>query len=192
MNRLSRYGRREYPLLAYCTLAATLLLVSACSTVGTNGAGTTLAAPAVPIDLPRWSAKGKVSFSREDETEAARFHWRRTDPQTDIITLSGPFSLRSQIIERSDDTVLWRDGEQVQLLSQLNPDSPVSAALASLPHESMGSWLLGASATEQEWQVDVTAWQATPPWSAPAKVTIRGAGMEIKVFISQWEFSPLP
>jgi len=160
--------------------------------VGTNSADIKPAAPAVPTDLPRWSAKGKVSFALKEETETARFQWRRTDSETDAITLSGPFSLRNQIIERSDDTVLWRDGEQVQLLSQLTPDSPVTAALVSLPHKSMGSWLLGASADEQDWQVDVTAWQAAPPWSAPAKVTIRGAGMEIKVIISQWEFSPLP
>ena len=146
----------------------------------------------MPTDLPRWSAKGKVSFSLGDETEAARFQWRRSDSQTDVVTLSGPFSLRSQIVERRGDTVLWRDGEQVQLLSQLNPDSPVTAALVSLPYESMGSWLLGASADGQEWQAVVTAWQSAPPWSAPAKVTIRSAGMEIKVIISQWEFSPLP
>ncbi len=192
MSCLSRHRRRKYPLLACCALVATLVLASACSTVGTNSADIKPAAPAVPTDLPRWSAKGKVSFALKEETETARFQWRRTDSETDAITLSGPFSLRNQIIERSDDTVLWRDGEQVQLLSQLTPDSPVTAALVSLPHKSMGSWLLGASADEQDWQVDVTAWQAAPPWSAPAKVTIRGAGMEIKVIISQWEFSPLP
>lgn len=192
MTRLSRYRRREYPVLACYALAAALLLISGCSTVGSDRADTKPAANAVPTDLPRWSAKGKVSFSLGDETEAARFQWRRSDSQTDVVTLSGPFSLRSQIVERRGDTVLWRDGEQVQLLSQLNPDSPVTAALVSLPYESMGSWLLGASADEQEWQVVVTAWQSAPPWSAPAKVTIRSAGMEIKVIISQWEFSPLP
>lgn len=192
MIRLSRYRHREYPHLACYALAAALVLVSGCSTVNTEVAETKPAAPAVPTDLPSWTAKGKVSFSHQEETEAARFQWRRTDSQTDVITLSGPFSLRQQIIERKNDVVLWRDGEQVQLLSQLNPDSPVTAALVSLPHESMGSWLLGASAKEQAWQVDVTAWQSAPPWSAPAKVTIRGAGMEIKVIISQWEFSPLP
>ena len=192
MTHLSRYRRREYLLLACYALAATLLLVTGCATVDIDGTDAKPAGPAVPTDLPSWSAKGKVSFSLGEETETARFQWLRTDLQTDVITLSGPFSLKSQIIERRDDIVLWQDGEQVQLLSQLNPDSPVTAALVSLPHESMGSWLLGAGAEEQEWRVDVTAWQSAPPWNAPAKVTIRGAGMEIKVVISQWEFSPLP
>ena len=192
MTRLSRYRRREYPVLACYALAAALLLISGCATVGSDRADTKPAANAVPTDLPRWSARGKVSFSLVDETEAARFQWRRSDSQTDVVTLSGPFSLRSQIVERRGDTVLWRDGEKVQLLSQLNPDSPITAALVSLPYESMGSWLLGASADGQEWQAVVTAWQSAPPWSAPAKVTIRSAGMEIKVIISQWEFSPLP
>ena len=42
------------------------------------------------------------------------------------------------------------------------------------------------------WGVEVTEWQAVPPWQAPSRVTIRGTGLEIKVIISQWEFSPAP
>jgi outer membrane biogenesis lipoprotein LolB len=139
-----------------------------------------------------WDASGKASFTYLKEVDTARFHWRRQGPEQDLITLSGPFSLNSQTIERRDDELLWRDGEQVRPLSDLAPDSAALAALTAIPPESLGRWLLGAQPDSSVWEVDVTEWRAAPPWQAPSRVTIRGTGMEIKVIISQWEFSPAP
>jgi outer membrane biogenesis lipoprotein LolB len=148
--------------------------------------------PRVPTDLDLWDASGKASFTYLKEVDTARFHWRRHGSEQDLITLSGPFSLNSQTIERRDDELLWRDGEQVRPLSDLAPDSAALAALTAIPPESLGRWLLGAQPDSSVWEVDVTEWRAAPPWQAPSRVTIRGTGMEIKVIISQWEFSPAP
>ena len=148
--------------------------------------------PRVPGGLVDWEAKGKASFSHQGVTETARFHWARSTPQNDAITVSGPFSMNRQTIERWDDQLIWRDGEQVRPLSDLDPDSPAITALTAIPPEKLGHWLLGAEPDSSVWGVEVTEWQAVPPWQAPSRVTIRGTGLEIKVIISQWEFSPAP
>ena len=148
--------------------------------------------PRVPGGLVDWEAKGKASFTHQGVTETARFHWARSTPQSDAITVSGPFSMNRQTIERWDNQLIWRDGEQVRPLSDLDPDSPAITALTTIPPETLGHWLLGAEPDSPVWGVEVTEWQAVPPWQAPSRVTIRGTGLEIKVIISQWEFSPAP
>ena len=148
--------------------------------------------PRVPGGLVKWEAKGKASFTHQGATETARFHWARSTPQNDAITVSGPFSVNRQTIERWDDQLIWRDGEQVRPLSDLDPDSPAITALTAIPPETLGRWLLGAQPDSSVWGVEVTEWQTVAPWQAPSRVTIRGTGLEIKVVISQWEFSLAP
>ena len=148
--------------------------------------------PRVPGGLVKWEAKGKASFTHQGATETARFHWARSTPQNDAITVSGPFSVNRQTIERWDDQLIWRDGEQVRPLSDLDADSPAITALTAIPPETLGRWLLGAQPDSSVWGVEVTEWQTVAPWQAPSRVTIRGTGLEIKVVISQWEFSLAP
>ena len=179
-------------LLAPCCVLLSVLLVTGCTGVREEVDSITPDKSRVPTDLELWDASGKASFTYMGEVDTARFHWRRRGSEQDVITLSGPFSLNSQTIERRDDQLLWRDGEQVRPLADLDPDSPALTALTAVPPEALGRWLLGAQPDSSDWEVDVTEWQAAPPWQAPSRVTIRGTGMEIKVIISQWEFSPAP
>ena len=179
-------------LLAPCCVLLSVLLVTGCTGVREEVDSITPDESRVPTDLELWDASGKASFTYMGEVDTARFHWRRRGSEQDVITLSGPFSLNSQTIEWRDDQLLWRDGEQVRPLADLDPDSPALTALTAVPPEALGRWLLGAQLDSSDWEVDVTEWQAAPPWQAPARVTIRGTGMEIKVIISQWEFSPAP
>ena len=179
-------------LLAPCCVLLSVLLVTGCTGVREEVDSITPDKSRVPTDLELWDASGKASFTYMGEVDTARFHWRRRGSEQDVITLSGPFSLNSQTIERRDDQLLWRDGEEVRPLADLDPDSPALTALTAVPPEALGRWLLGAQPDSSDWEVDVTEWQAAPPWQAPSRVTIRGTGMEIKVIISQWEFSPAP
>lgn len=172
-------------------LLLSVLLVAGCAAVHQDSSVSALM-PRVPTDLALWDASGKASFTYLKEVDTARFRWRRRGSEQDLITLSGPFSLNSQTLARQDDTLLWRDGKQIRPLSDLDPDSPALAALTAIPPESLGSWLLGAQPDSSVWDVVVTEWQSAPPWQAPSRVTISGSGMEIKVIISQWEFSPAP
>ena len=146
--------------------------------------------PKTPDDLVDWTAEGKASFTYQGVTEAVRFYWARRTLQDDIITLSGPFSMNRQTIERRDDQLTWRDGDQNRPLSHLGPDLPALTALAAIPPEALGRWLLGAKSDSLGWDIDVSEWQAAPPWQAPSRVMIRGSGIKIKVIISRWEFSP--
>ena len=188
----ARRAAYRHGLLAPCCVLLSVLLVTGCTGVRQEGDSTTPNESRVPTDIDLWDASGKASFTYMGEVDTARFHWRRRGSEQDAITLSGPFSLNSQTIERRDDVLLWRDGEQVRPLADLDPDSPALTALTAVPPEALGRWLLGAQPDSSDWEVDVTEWQAAPPWQAPARVTIRGTGMEIKVIISQWEFSPAP
>ena len=188
----SRRAGHGPKLLAPCCVLLSVLLVTGCTGVREEGDSTTPDESRVRTDLELWDASGKASFTYMGEVDTARFHWRRRGSEQDVITLSGPFSLNSQTIERRDDQLLWRDGEQVRPLADLDPDSAALTALTAVPPEALGRWLLGAQPDSSDWEVDVTEWQAAPPWQAPARVTIRGTGMEIKVIISQWEFSPAP
>ena len=177
---------------AWLWIGLTILISAGCASIDQKGKEPAETLPRAPNDLVGWAAKGKASFSYQGVTETARFHWARSTLENDAITLSGPFSINRQTIERWDDQLIWRDGEQVRPLSDLDPDSPALTALTAIPPEALGRWLLGAQPDSAAWVVDVTEWQAIPPWQAPTRVTIRRTGLEIKVIISQWEFSPAP
>ena len=177
---------------AWLWIGLAALLTTSCASNDPKSEESVQTLPRVPGGLVDWEAKGKASFTHQGVTETARFHWARSTPQSDAITVSGPFSMNRQTIERWDDQLTWRDGEQVRPLSDLDPDSPAITALTTIPPETLGHWLLGAEPDSSVWRVEVTEWQAVPPWQAPSRVTIRGTGLEIKVIISQWEFSPAP
>jgi outer membrane biogenesis lipoprotein LolB len=177
---------------AWLWIGLTILISAGCASIDQKGEEPAETLPRAPNDLVGWAAKGKASFSYQGVTETARFHWARSTLESDAITLSGPFSINRQTIERWDDQLIWRDGEQVRPMSDLDPDSPALTALTAIPPEALGRWLLGAQPDSAAWVVDVTEWQAIPPWQAPTRVTIRRTGLEIKVIISQWEFSLAP
>lgn len=177
---------------AWLRIGLAALLTTSCASTDPKSEEPVETLPRVPGSLVDWEAKGKASFTHQGVTETARFHWARSTPQEDVVTVSGPFSMNRQTIERQDDALIWRDGEQVRSLSDLDPSSPALTTLTAIPPEALGNWLLGAQTDSDVWEVNVTEWQAASPWQAPSRVTIRGTGIEIKVIISQWEFSPAP
>ena len=191
IQRPSSSGRSR-SVTAWCCIGLTALVATGCANLDPKGEEPAERLPKAPHDLVDWEAKGKASVTYQGVTEAARFHWVRSPLQNDTITLSGPFSMNRQTIERRDDRLIWRDGDQVRPLSDLDSDSPALTALTAIPPETLGGWLLGAQPDLSDWEVNVTEWRAAPPWQAPSRVTIRGTGMEIKVIISRWEFSPAP
>ena len=191
IQRPSSSGRGRY-VTAWCCTGLAVLIATGCASIDPKGKGPAETLPRAPHDLVDWEAKGKASFTYQGMTEAVRFSWVRSTPQNDDITLSGPLSMNSQTIERRDDQLIWRDRDQGRPLSDLGPGSPALTALTAIPPEALGRWLLGAKSDSLAWEVDASEWQAAPPWQAPSRVTIRGSGIEIKVIISRWEFSPAP
>lgn len=146
--------------------------------------------PLPPMDLDRWQASGKASFASNDAAETARFLWQRTTADTENITLKGPFSLNAVTLLRQDGELWWQQEGKLRSLSDLEGATALTQALTSLPSDALGNWLLGYPPQGGNWHVTVSEWQQVPPWRAPARVTIQGAGIEIKVIISQWELSP--
>ena len=191
IQRPSSSGRGRY-VTAWCCIGLAVLIATGCASIDPKGKEPAETLPRAPHDLVDWEAKGKASFTYQGMTEAARFSWVRSTPQNDDITLSGPLSMNSQTIERRDDQLIWRDRDQGRPLSDLGPGSAALTALTAIPPEALGRWLLGAKSDSLAWEVDASEWQAAPPWRAPSRVTIRGSGIEIKVIISRWEFSPAP
>ena len=191
IQRPSSSGR-GHSVTAWCCIGLTALITTGCASIDSKSEQPAETLPRAPDNLVDWEAKGKAAFTYQGVTEAARFHWARSTPQNDVVALSGPFSMNRQTIERRDDQLLWRAGDELRPLSDLDPNSPALTALTAVPPEALGRWLLGAKSGSADWEVDVTEWQATPPWQAPSRVTIRRTGIEIKVIISQWEFSPAP
>jgi outer membrane biogenesis lipoprotein LolB len=119
------------------------LLTTSCASNDPKSEERVQTLPRVPGGLVDWEAKGKASFSHQGVTETARFHWARSTPQNDAITVSGPFSMNRQTIERWDDQLIWRDGEQVRPLSDLDPASPAITALTAIPPETAGALVTG-------------------------------------------------
>ena len=191
IQRLSSTGRGRY-VIAWLWIGLTALISTGCASFDPKSEDPVEALSRAPDDLVDWTAKGKASFTYQGVTEAARFYWARSTLQDDAITLSGPFSMNRQTIERRGDQLIWRDGDQIRPLSDVAPDSPALTALTAIPPDALGRWLLGAQSDSLEWEVDASEWQAAPPWQAPSRVIIRGSGIEIKVIISRWEFSPAP
>ena len=170
-------------------VALILMLVSACTTVDTDES---LEAPIVPMHLEAWEARGKAAVTLGTETETVRFIWQRFDEETETITLSGPLSMNRQIITRRGKAFYQADGSARRPAAPSSENPALSAALNRLPPESLGIWLLGHGPTGGDWTVTVDEWQFTPPWRTPARVTIHGSGIDIRVMISQWGFNPLP
>ena len=191
IQSLSSTGRGRY-VTAWLWIGLTALISTGCARFDPKSEEPVEALSRAPNDLVDWTAKGKASFTYQGVTEAARFYWARSTLQDDAITLSGPFSMNRQTIERRDDQLIWRDGDQIRPLSDLGLDSPALTALTAIPPEALGRWLLGDQSDSLAWEVDVSEWRAAPPWQAPSRVTISGSGIEIKVIISRWEFSPAP
>ena len=191
IQHLRSTGRGRY-VTALLWVGVIALITKGCASIDPRGEKPAETLPRAPGDLVNWTAKGKASFTYQGVAEAARFYWARSTLQEDTITLSGPFAINRQTIDRRDDQIIWRDGDQIRPLSDLDPDSSALTAVTAIPPEALGSWLLGAQSDSLAWEVDVSEWQAAPPWRAPSQVTIRGNGIEIKVIISQWEFSPAP
>lgn len=178
--------RRLVQLLVCITAALSL----GCATPPANDDADLSTLSMAPRDLGRWQASGKASFRYEDEAETARFLWQRTAADAEIITLKGPFSLNHVTLLRQDGDLWWQHEGQLKPLSGLEGAPTLTKALQSLPGEYMGDWLLGYLPEGGDWQVTIREWQRVPPWRAPARVTIVSGGIEIKVIISQWEFSP--
>ena len=191
IQRLRSTGLGRY-VTAWLWTGVIAIITTGCTSVNRKGEEPAGTLPRAPDDLVDWTARGKASFTYQGVAEAARFYWARSTLKDDVITLSGPFSINRQTIARRDDQLIWRDGDQTRPLSDLGPDSPALTALTAIPPEALGSWLLGAQSDSLAWEVDVSGWQAAPPWLAPSQLKIRGSGIEIKVIISQWEFSPVP
>ena len=189
IQSLSSAGRGRY-VTAWLWFGLTALISTGCASFDPKSEDPVEVLSRAPDDLVDWTAKGKASFTYQGVTEAARFYWARSTPQDDAIILSGPFSMNRQTIERRDDQLIWRDGDQIRPLSEVAPDSPALTALTAIPPEALGRWLLGAQSDSLAWEVEASEWQAVPPWQAPSRVTIRGSDIEIKVIISRWEFSP--
>ena len=175
-------------LLSRPGLALVIVLASACTTVDKEKAPE---APIVPVDLEAWEARGKGAVTMGFETETVRFVWQRTNHETETITLSGPLSMNRQIIERRGTALYQADGNALRPLINTSETSALSSALNKLPLESLGTWLLGYGPTGGDWTVEVDEWQSSAPWRTPARVTIQGSGIDIRVMISQWGFNPL-
>ena len=169
--------------------ALVIMLASACTTVDRYESPE---APLTPKHLEAWEARGNAAVTLGTETETVRFTWQRLDARTETITLSGPLSMNRQMIERRGGALYQADGSPLQPQAHNVETSALSAALNRLPLESLGAWLLGHGPTSGDWTVEVNEWQFTPPWRTPARVTIKGSGINIRVMISQWEFNPLP
>jgi len=176
-------------LLSRPGLALVIMLASACTTVDRDEAPE---APIVPVDLEAWEARGKAAVTLGSETETVRFLWQRINEETETITLSGPLAINRQIIERRGAALYQVDGSTLRPLVSNNETSALYAVLDRLPPESLGTWLLGYGPPGGDWTVEVDEWQFTPPWRTPARVTIQGSGIDIRVMISQWGFNPLP
>jgi len=145
-----------------------------------------------PADIYSWEARGKVAVTIDSRAETARFVWLRQNPQTDVITLSGPIAMKQATLERRGGTFLRQHGESLQPIGLNASADPLAMALKALPPGSIGNWLLGHASDSDEWQVDVAEWQNSTLWRAPKRVIIRGADLEIRVIISQWAFEPIP
>ena len=175
-------------LLSRPGVALLIIFTSACTTVDR---GESLEAPIVPIQLEAWEARGKAAVTLGTETETVRFIWQRFNEETETITLSGPLSMNRQVIKRRGKAFYQADGSALRPAAPNSGNPALSAALNRLPAESLGTWLLGHAPTGGDWSVKVDEWQFTPPWRTPARVTIQGSDIDIRVMISQWGFNPL-
>ena len=160
IQRPSSSGR-GHSVTAWSCIGLTVFIATGCASIDSKSEEPAETLPRAPDNLVDWEAKGKAAFTYQGVTEAARFHWARSTPQNDVVALSGPFSMNRQTVERRDDQLIWRDGEQVRPLSDLDPDSPAVTALATIPPETLGRWLLGDQPDSSDWEVDVTEWQAS-------------------------------
>lgn len=166
------------------------LILAGCSTHPTTPDLDALPPP--PADLSPWQASGKLAIRSEQESETARFIWRRPHPGEDDFTLSGPLAINSIHLKREGSEIFTLiSGEKRPIQESI--DSPTwLSILAQLSGEDLGSWLLGAAPTTADWHVVAEDWRSQPPWRLPSRVTIDGSGYEIRIIISEWDITATP
>jgi outer membrane biogenesis lipoprotein LolB len=140
-----------------------------------------------PADLSPWMAAGKLAVTADGETNTASFEWRRHDPSRDTITVSGPFSMNRQVMEREGSRLTWQDGGDPRSLSEVTALPPTLRLLAMRNPEIIGQWLLGYSGGAEGWQIDVVTWQTVSPWILPKQLTVVGPELSLKLVVATWE-----
>lgn len=140
-----------------------------------------------PADLSPWIATGKLAVTAEGETSTARFEWRRHNLNHDTITVSGPFSINRQIMERHGDSLVWRDGDKTRPLSEISTLGSPLRFLAAQQPEVIGQWLLGYPGNSEVLQLEVLTWQPAPPWMLPEQMTLVSDGLSVRIIVSEWE-----
>ena len=179
-------------LLAHLQFSKTLVIITLASSLGCvspNLEQRDAVPPAAraPADLSPWMAAGKLAVTADGETNTARFEWRRHDLSRDTITVSGPFSMNRQVMEREGSRLTWQDGGETRSLSEGTALPPTLRLLATRNPENIGQWLLGYPGDAEGWQIDVLAWQTVSSWMLPEELTVVGPEFSLKLMVSKWE-----
>ena len=182
-------------LLTHLQFSKTLAIIAMASSLGcvSPDVEQRAALPPVaraPADLSPWMAAGKLAVTADGETQTARFEWRRHDLSRDTITVSGPFSMNRQVMEREGSRLTWQDGGETRSLSEVTSLPPTLRLLAMRNPETIGQWLLGYPGGAEDWQIDVLAWQTVSPWMLPEQLTVVGPEFSLRLIVARWEIGP--
>jgi len=180
-------------------LAATLVLLSACSALGPRSAGRT----ATPADAEHFELSGRINLRVADEAFPGRVQWRH-DPSSDDLAFASPIGTSVARMRQGPEgaRLVTSDGEahEAQSLQALAADVlEWDLPLDALPYWVRGLEWPGAAADierddegrpqtlqQNGWKVSYLAWDGAGVRGLPSKLDVAGERLRMRLVIERW------
>jgi outer membrane lipoprotein LolB len=190
---------------AVATTLLVALLATGCATVPPPAVPAT-GRTADPALLTQWLAKGRIALSAAGEGGSGSFVWQQRSERTEL-TVRGPLGAGGLRIV-TDGTVLEVEDGAGQPLDGDAARAAIEQRLGvRLPLDQFRYWMLGVPApgsdarplsdhasgpafTQDDWTVAYESFQASGPWSLPARFTASTADARVRILVDDWQLPP--
>lgn len=201
MRRQHNGGGLRWPALALLAIAA----LAGCTTTPKQLSGGDFDTEQARLTaLPYWKAEGRMGIQANGQAWNANLFWEHERSQ-DRLRLSGPFNQGVVSIILQDDLILINEGNGVTETTQ-DIDAALTKRLGfTVPVTSLRYWMLGIPApqgeftrndsgtvrqlVQQGWIMDFDRYTPLAGSQVPAKSTIRGQGVKLKLVVDNWSAS---
>ena len=156
----------------------------------------------VPLELPVWTARGRVALFAEGEGWHAGFEWRQQGEDL-TLTLNGPFGQGALRLLQVQGRVRLIDGQGAVREAESVESLVAGATGVALPVSGLRYWLLGRPAPDRPhrwlegeawprleqdgWTIDYRVLADVGGHRLPTRIRLVRPGMKLKLVIDAWD-----
>ena len=162
-----------------------------------------------PVALSAFELDGRIAVHYRENSVIALLHWQHS-PAIDSLVLSSPLGQTFMLLNRDRNGVTLVDSEHKRYAAPTMSGLTEQMLGWRLPLEDLSDWIVGSvvpnqtyqlqAATAQSgirlmqvgWTVSYDRWQPVAGLNLPARMTLSGQGVEIRLIISDWHLPRTP